>query len=53
MGFRFHRNAQGGPRRTGPGGRGLDIVRALGADLLVSRSGCGKQVVAVLTWQHG
>ncbi|MFJ3880877.1 ATP-binding protein [Streptomyces sp. NPDC090077] len=40
-------------RRIGPGGRGLKIVRALGADLFVSRSGSGKQVVAVLTWQTG
>ncbi|WP_051804396.1 ATP-binding protein [Streptomyces griseus] len=37
-------------RREDPGGRGLDIVRALGADLFVSPSGRGKQVIAVLTW---
>ncbi|MFB6902631.1 ATP-binding protein [Streptomyces hydrogenans] len=37
-------------RRKEPGGRGLKIVRALGADLFVSRFGRGKQVIAVLTW---
>ncbi|MFB7025734.1 MULTISPECIES: ATP-binding protein [unclassified Streptomyces] len=37
-------------RRKEPGGRGLKIVRALGADLFVSPSGRGKQVIAVLTW---
>ncbi|MFF9340292.1 MULTISPECIES: ATP-binding protein [unclassified Streptomyces] len=31
-------------------GRGLEIVRGLGADLYVSRSDHGKQVIAVLTW---
>ncbi|WP_236242378.1 ATP-binding protein [Streptomyces sp. CC228A] len=41
-----HRDAQ----RTEPGGRGLKIVRALGADLFVSPCGRGKQVIAVLTW---
>ncbi|MDH6543992.1 ATP-binding protein [Streptomyces sp. SPB4] len=40
----------GGTRRTDPGGRGLKIVRALGADLFVSRLDRGKQVIAVLTW---
>ncbi|MFF7442097.1 ATP-binding protein [Streptomyces sp. NPDC008122] len=44
------RRADVGTRRIGPGGRGLKIVRALGADLFVSRAGDGKQVVAVLTW---
>ncbi|MEU9321420.1 hypothetical protein [Streptomyces sp. NPDC048295] len=39
-----------GRRRIGPGGRGLEIVRALGADLFVSRTALGKQVIAVLTW---
>ncbi|MGW5001553.1 ATP-binding protein [Streptomyces hydrogenans] len=37
-------------RREEPGGRGLKIVRALGADLFVSPSDRGKQVIAVLTW---
>ncbi|MFB6839881.1 ATP-binding protein [Streptomyces sp. NPDC056361] len=32
-------------------GRGLKIIRGLGAELYVSRSGWGKQVIAVLTWQ--
>ncbi|MFB7584244.1 ATP-binding protein [Streptomyces hydrogenans] len=32
------------------GGRGLRIVRALGADLFVSPSDQGKQIIAVLTW---
>ncbi|MEY2226297.1 MULTISPECIES: ATP-binding protein [Streptomyces] len=32
-------------------GRGLQIVRALGADLFVSRSPRGKQVIAVITWR--
>ncbi|MFB7275518.1 ATP-binding protein [Streptomyces hydrogenans] len=40
----------GDTRRAEPGGRGLKIVRALGADLFVSPSGRGKQVIAVLTW---
>ncbi|MFJ6405941.1 ATP-binding protein [Streptomyces hydrogenans] len=40
----------GDTRREEPGGRGLKIVRALGADLFVSPSGRGKQVIAVLTW---
>ncbi|MFJ5829500.1 ATP-binding protein [Streptomyces sp. NPDC093089] len=31
-------------------GHGLKIVRALGADLFVSPSDSGKQVIAVLTW---
>ncbi|MGT2532816.1 ATP-binding protein [Streptomyces nojiriensis] len=47
------RRSQGGMRRPGSGGRGLNIVRALGADLFVSRSDSGKQIVAVLTWQAG
>ncbi|PWK74347.1 anti-sigma regulatory factor (Ser/Thr protein kinase) [Streptomyces sp. CG 926] len=34
-------------------GRGLQIVLALGADLFVSRSPHGKQVIAVITWQDG
>ncbi|MGW0117985.1 ATP-binding protein [Streptomyces sp. NPDC003327] len=38
-------------RRQDPGGRGLKIVRALGADLFVSPSNHGKQVIAVLAWQ--
>ncbi|WP_225805599.1 ATP-binding protein [Streptomyces sp. NK15101] len=37
-------------QRIEPGGRGLGIVRALGADLFVSPSRRGKQVIAVLTW---
>ncbi len=41
-----HREAQ----RKEPGGRGLKIGRALGADLFVSPCGRGKQVMAVLTW---
>ncbi|MGW0469289.1 ATP-binding protein [Streptomyces sp. NPDC003027] len=40
----------GNTRRPGPGGRGLKIVRALGAELFVSPSDHGKQVIAVLTW---
>ncbi|MEU4064634.1 ATP-binding protein [Streptomyces wedmorensis] len=36
--------------RTAESGRGLKIVRALGADLFVSPSDSGKQVIAVLTW---
>ncbi|MFG2622583.1 ATP-binding protein [Streptomyces sp. NPDC048507] len=32
------------------GGRGLEIIRGLGADLFVSPSGSGKQVIAVLAW---
>ncbi|MER5811554.1 ATP-binding protein [Streptomyces sp. NPDC002033] len=35
---------------AGPGGRGLQIIQGLGADLFVSPSGTGKQVIAVLTW---
>ncbi|MFG2989062.1 ATP-binding protein [Streptomyces sp. NPDC048257] len=31
-------------------GRGLQIVRALGAEVFVSRSPRGKQVIAVITW---
>ncbi|MFD6348251.1 ATP-binding protein [Streptomyces roseolus] len=42
-----HRGAQ----RKEPGGRGLKIVRALGAELFVSPFDRGKQVIAVLTWQ--
>ncbi|MFG2292362.1 ATP-binding protein [Streptomyces sp. NPDC048603] len=36
-------------------GRGLEIIRALGADLFVSPSPDGKQVIAVITWpgEHG
>ncbi|MGW8360373.1 hypothetical protein ACWGK1_07400 [Streptomyces wedmorensis] len=45
--------SDGGTRRTGPGGRGLKIVRAPGADFFVGRSSSVKQVVAVLTWQAG
>lgn len=37
-------------QRIGPGGRGLKIIRALGADLFVSTFARGKQVIAVLTW---
>lgn len=44
-----HRGARGG-LRIKPGGRGLEIVRALGADLVVSHTGLGKQVIAVLIW---
>ncbi|MEU9237203.1 ATP-binding protein [Streptomyces subrutilus] len=40
----------GGQQRAETGGRGLKIVRELGADLFVSRSDIGKQVIAVLTW---
>ncbi|MEU3315692.1 ATP-binding protein [Streptomyces sp. NPDC006662] len=40
----------GPAQRVGSGGRGLKIVRALGAELFVSRSGRGKHVIAVLTW---
>ncbi|KKZ72592.1 hypothetical protein VO63_17550 [Streptomyces showdoensis] len=47
------RRSRVGARRIGSGGRGLNIVRALGADLFVSRWDCGKQVVAVVTWQDG
>ncbi|MGP3690980.1 ATP-binding protein [Streptomyces sp. IBSNAI002] len=39
-----------GTQRIGPGGRGLNIIRALGADLFVCPSDHGKQVIAVLTW---
>ncbi|MEU6315967.1 ATP-binding protein [Streptomyces sp. NPDC047014] len=42
------RTARPGPTATR--GRGLGIVRALGADLFVSPSPHGKQVIAVLTW---
>ncbi|MFE5677430.1 ATP-binding protein [Streptomyces erythrochromogenes] len=31
-------------------GRGLEIIRALGAELFVSRAPLGKQVIAVVTW---
>ncbi|MFJ1567429.1 ATP-binding protein [Streptomyces erythrochromogenes] len=31
-------------------GRGLRIIRALGAELFVSRAPLGKQVIAVVTW---
>ncbi|MFJ7590627.1 ATP-binding protein [Streptomyces sp. NPDC097617] len=34
-------------------GRGLQIVRALGADVFVSRSPRGKQVIAVISWPDG
>ncbi|ROQ35770.1 anti-sigma regulatory factor (Ser/Thr protein kinase) [Streptomyces sp. PanSC19] len=37
-------------QRIDQGGRGLKIVRALGADLFVNPSDLGKQVIAVLTW---
>ncbi|MFE5807098.1 ATP-binding protein [Streptomyces sp. NPDC056491] len=40
----------GGPGVLATRGRGLQIVRALGADVFVSRSPRGKQVIAVLTW---
>ncbi|MER7761695.1 ATP-binding protein [Streptomyces sp. NPDC097619] len=40
----------GGGRRSEPGGRGLRIVRALGADLFLSRTPRGKQVIAIVTW---
>ncbi|MFJ3637445.1 ATP-binding protein [Streptomyces sp. NPDC090112] len=46
-GLSGHRPAED---RPAPGGRGLKIVRALGADLFTRPSGRGKQVVAVLTW---
>ncbi|MFE9046001.1 ATP-binding protein [Streptomyces sp. NPDC007818] len=36
--------------RTAENGRGLRIVRALGADLFVSPSDSGKQVIAIMTW---
>ncbi|MFJ5546852.1 ATP-binding protein [Streptomyces sp. NPDC093225] len=39
-----------GKARSGQGGRGLNIIRALGADLFVSPCERGKQVIAVLTW---
>ncbi|MGW3371996.1 ATP-binding protein [Streptomyces hydrogenans] len=39
------------PAETAESGRGLRIVRALGADLFVSSSDNGKQVIAVLTWE--
>ncbi|WP_051779714.1 ATP-binding protein [Streptomyces sp. NRRL S-241] len=45
------------PRRRDPGtrvlttrGRGLQIIHALGAELFVSTSPHGKQVIAVITW---
>ncbi|MFF8414592.1 ATP-binding protein [Streptomyces omiyaensis] len=41
-----HRDAQ----REEPGGRGLKIIQALGADVFVSPASRGKQVIAVLTW---
>ncbi|MEU2184498.1 ATP-binding protein [Streptomyces thermolilacinus] len=41
---------ESGMPRIGSGGRGLNIVRALGADLFISRMGSGKHVIAVLTW---
>ncbi|MEU2657274.1 ATP-binding protein [Streptomyces sp. NPDC007325] len=40
----------GHEERTAENGRGLRIVRALGADLFVSPSDSGKQVIAILTW---
>ncbi|MEU4732850.1 ATP-binding protein [Streptomyces sp. NPDC023588] len=43
-------HGDGNRRRPETGGRGLKIVRELGADLFVSRSDIGKQVIAVLTW---
>ncbi|MFG2979039.1 ATP-binding protein [Streptomyces sp. NPDC048331] len=45
----LHRH-HGGRQRLEPGGRGLKIIRALGADLFVSPCAHGKQVIAVLTW---
>ncbi|MGZ9934616.1 ATP-binding protein [Streptomyces sp. NC-S4] len=45
------RGAGHGPDATR--GRGLQIVRALGADVFVSRSPRGKQVIAVITWRDG
>lgn len=39
-----------GRQRLGPNGRGLRIIQALGADVFVSLSDRGKQVIAVLTW---
>ncbi|MEU8776544.1 ATP-binding protein [Streptomyces sp. NPDC048606] len=45
-----HQARTGGGRQVASGGRGLEIVQALGADLFVSRSAGGKQVIAVLTW---
>ncbi|GHJ96324.1 hypothetical protein SNE510_58430 [Streptomyces sp. NE5-10] len=41
---------QDAPAETAESGRGLKIVRALGADLFVSSGDSGKQVIAVLTW---
>ncbi|MFF8840711.1 ATP-binding protein [Streptomyces sp. NPDC015130] len=41
---------QGAMEETAESGRGLQIVQALGADLFVSPSDSGKQVIAVLTW---
>ncbi|MFD4245991.1 ATP-binding protein [Streptomyces sp. NPDC058525] len=32
------------------GGRGLEIIRALGAEIFVDPSPRGKQVIAVITW---
>ncbi|MFF6883750.1 ATP-binding protein [Streptomyces sp. NPDC012421] len=43
----------GGQDRTeliAESGRGLKIVRALGADLFVSPSDGGKQVIAIMSW---
>ncbi|MFE0700871.1 ATP-binding protein [Streptomyces sp. NPDC058872] len=42
--------AGSGRKGTEQGGRGLKIVRALGAEVFVSPSDHGKQVVAVLSW---
>ncbi len=42
--------AGSGRKGTEQGGRGLKIIRALGAEVLVSASRHGKQVVAVLSW---
>ncbi|MFE2324358.1 hypothetical protein ACFXD5_10650 [Streptomyces sp. NPDC059385] len=39
-----------GGRRLAPGGCGLEIIRALGADLFASPSNSSKQFIAVLTW---
>ncbi|MFJ3099526.1 ATP-binding protein [Streptomyces hydrogenans] len=36
---------------TAEGGRGLKILRTLGAELFVSSSDSGKQVIAVLAWK--
>ncbi|MEV6357881.1 ATP-binding protein [Streptomyces hydrogenans] len=42
---------QGESEESAESGRGLKIVRALGADLFVSPSDSGKQVIAVLNWE--